>query len=263
MKYPSLPAALDGILTLVFSFAAFLTILLSLKVYRVSAFMIAFTLAAVFSFTVYRLSRRKRLFLAQKDASAHIRSTIDALNQMNEKCLREVFCSALSSLGKQATPDPSGVAVISGETVVLPVFMPEPVTGNQLKMLLYGREENEKVIILSSAFTIEAKTYAEKRGIRLFSARQIADFLDKANVKVAEEKKRTSIFDGMFSRLFKRTNGLKFILFGLSLTAMAFVVFYPIYYYIAGGAFVIFGLSAMLFSPYEHKALEEKLEDAL
>ena len=60
----------------------------------------------------------------------------------------------------------------------------------------------------------------------------------------------------LLKALFYKTNGKKLILYGTCLIALGFFVFYPVYYFVSGTIFFVYGLIALFFGkikPFDHK----------
>ena len=141
--------------------------------------------------------------------------------------------------------------LLADGTVVIPAFFPSPVTDNQLAFITRDvrNKKPERIIVLSAAFDAGAIRYAERTGALAVNAKQIYAFLKERShlpEKPATQKK-TSLKE-FFERLFVKRNGVRFLLFGLSLVIMAFVTFYPVYYYVSGAGFILFGLAALVFA---------------
>ena len=250
MKTFMLSALIDGVLTLVFSFFAFFTLMISFKVYRPSAMLFSATAAAFFSICVYALSARRKRKLLSRDDSKEVNALMNTFNVCTYDENLTFFCSVFNKMDISASVTNEHISLSDGKKVV-PAFYPSPLTDNQLKGISdkVKKRRTEQLTVLSSGFTTEAINYAKSAYISVFAAKDVYKMLKDASILPKSDVAAPSPFyKGFFKRLFVKNNGVRFILFGLTLFIMAFIVFYPLYYYIAGGVFIVFGLTSLVFA---------------
>ena len=243
-------ALIDSLLTLAFSFFAFFTLLITFKVYRPSAMLLSVTAATAFSSCVYFLSARRKRLLLSKDESKDVNACMHVLNVCTYDENLAFFCSVFNKMGISASVIGEHISLLNGKKVI-PAFFPSPLNDNQLKQLTdkIKKSVSDKIIVLSSGFTPDALTYAKSAYISVFAAKDVYSLLkERSCLPDVTVPVKLPFYSGFFQRLFVKNNGVKFILFGLSLLIMAFIVFYPLYYYIAGGIFIVFGLISLSFA---------------
>ena len=262
MKTFVFSALVDALLSLVLAFFACFTLLLSFKLYKPSAILISAVIAAAFSFVVYVLSARRKMSISLKDESKTINQCMDIFNVCTYDENLKFFSSVFNSMGISASITDEHILLENGN-IVLPCFFPSPLDGNLLKIMTDRIKVNSKrIIVLSAKFTADAIIYAKSADMSVFEAKDVFSFLKESN-RLPDLKRvpKQRFYHGFFTRLFVRNNGVRFILFGLSLLIMAFMVFYPVYYYISGAVFILFGIVSLIFAKPLRREKNDLLRD--
>ncbi len=231
---------------MLFSFAAGASVLIALKLSRVAAVTLSAAFSIVFSALVYKLSSARRIARGE-NVDERVNALMDKLNVCTYDEIFAVFRPIFNRM-RINTRVADDYMILRENVLVKFSFRPDNLSANELYLILKDISVNNySVVVLARGFTPDALSFAKKRGVKVFGASRIYDFLkDNSSLPELELNEKKPFYDGLFARLFQKTNGVKFILFGLSLVAMAFIVFFPIYYYICGGAFVVFGAACLI-----------------
>jgi len=226
--------------------------------------MIAGVVSTGFSLLVGRLSQRRRVALALSDDGKKISACMHTLNVCTYDEKLTFFRDVLSKLNISAYIKDDHLLLFGGKKL-LPLFSPSAVTeGNLFFLTRKLRSDKKPIIILSARFTAEAYLFAKEINVVLFDGEQVYNLLklaDRLPKSTASDRRNSPT--AFFKRIFIKSNGVKFILFGLSFIVMAFMVFYPLYYYIVGGIFIVFGLIALFFASPVDKPTHVSLVDYL
>ncbi|MBP5177594.1 MAG: hypothetical protein ILP02_03310, partial [Clostridia bacterium] len=231
-------------------------------IYRPSAALIAISLSALLSAVVYAFSARRR---AAKESVVGDKLVARYMHVFNVRTYDEnsrFFCEVFNELHISAYVTDAHVT-ISDKIIVVCAFFPSPVDDDLLKTITDGVRKNDKtIVVMSSGYTERAANYAKATGMVLYGARAVYDLLSSAKkLPVLSEKKSPLVSGDAVKRFFRRTNGVRLILFGLSLVVFGFAVFYPVYYYVSGGALTLSGLAALIFGGSEKPEKTDLLTD--
>ena len=263
MKIFTLSAFVDAVISCVLCFFAAFTVLISFKIYRPSAALFSVVAAAALAFAVYFLSARRKSNALLQDRTKAVKQCMDIFNVCTYGENLAFFASAFNKMGISASVTNEHISLGNGKKAV-PFFYPSPITDNMLKALADRIRINgdERIIVLSSGFTANALAYAKCAYISVFGAKDVFELLNKHDllpeIKATVKKRR---YFPALTGLFVKNNGVRFILFGLSLIIMAFVVFYPLYYYIAGAVFILFGMVSLIFAKPVKRVKTDLSED--
>lgn len=252
MKSFSLPAILNSLI--VFAFSFFIVIIPFGFIDLSPALRVIFSLAIAFSvsFCAYGIfgknEERKRDIKCKKVKET---DALFTLNTRSQKQIQKIFGELLNKLGLVYKRN-NGYFSVNGISV-LPVFLPEELNFNELLKLYRNRPfDDEKLVIISDRFSSDLSCSEKlimlrtKSVIPLFEKYDLLPKIDKA---VKPERK-------LLKALFYKTNGKKLILYGACLIALGFFVFYPVYYFVSGTIFFVYGLIALFFGkikPFDHK----------
>ncbi len=130
-------------------------------------------------------------------------------------------------------------------------------------MTIYRKYKTTNLIILSNSFAPNCYVLAKKLNIKLFCGEEIFQLLESNNALPTQvENKAIPFYDGFISRLLQRKNGIRFIFLGFTLIIIAFAVFYPLYYYIAGIISLTYGFALLAFAKKQTQK-SESLQDIL
>lgn len=261
MKWKILPQIFNTVITLVLSFIAVWTVLVSFKLPRTAATILAIIFAAIISGLVFLLSARPSRASLQITRKGQLYALMDKLNICTADEILQIFLPVLGDLHISASATDEHITLSNGQ-ILYCAFFPSPLSDNEL-MNIYRKYRKDNLIILSNAFSMPCYSLAKKLKIKLFSIEDIYSLLEDAKALPEQNIAKTPPFyDGMFSRLFARKNGARFIFLGLTLIIIAFAVFYPIYYYVAGILSITYGFTCLIFAK-NNIYLPESLKDAL
>lgn len=117
--------------------------------------------------------------------------------------------------------------------------------------------KSEKTIIISSGFTKNLTTFSDSLNLTLITTAEVIPLLIERKL-IGYEKPLKQKKENLFFRLFKKANGTKTIIYGATMIAFSFFVFYPVYYLVSGTIFIVFGLIAKFFGRSTDFFQEEK-----
>lgn len=241
------------------------TAILSVTTFIVSLFLFAtlnvpywlkIFISCLFTLTLggmcFQLTRKKRLKAASiKHNAASIKLFRETLNLLPPQKQREIFTEYLKKTGSEYKSK-NGYFFVNGFSVY-PCFLLDDITFNEAKKILDDSPyKANKTVIISNGFSENLLKYREALPMILIPSEDFIAELNKYGLiketKPVKVKKQT-----IFIKLFKKANGLKFILYGITMIILSFIVFYPIYYLISGTIFTVFGLIAAFFGKLEPK----------
>ena len=250
MKRYYIPCALDGALTFLFSGVAAYTVFLSFGIGLLSSAVLAAGLAFFIAVGVFAISLNKRSGLSLKDDAKRILATMNILNVCTADEILRIFLPVFNNMHILASVTGEHIRLDGGK-VIIPAFMPCPVTANQLKMLVSPLlVQGESAIVLSAEFDDSAQNYAQDVGVKLFFAKDVYTLLkDNGALPTPKKEEGRRGIKVFFGNLFQRKNAVKLIVYGSIIITTAFFTPYPAYYYIFGGAFVLCGALSLIFSP--------------
>ena len=261
MRIKSLPQFFNTVITLVLSFIAVWTVLLSLKLARPLAIIFAILFSCLISATVFILSAKPSKASLQNIKRGKLYALMDKFNMCTADEIFNIFLPIFNELNISASLTDDHITLASGQKIYL-AFFPSAITDNEL-MTIYRKCRYENLIVFSNSFTSPCYALAKKLKIKLFSAQEIFELLESFNaLPVQTENKTPPFYDGILSRLFERKNGTRFIILGLTLIIIAFAVFYPLYYYVMGAIFVTYGFICLIFAKskvYSPETLKDTL----
>ena len=210
MKRYYIPCAVDAVLSFIFLGTAAYTVFLALKIRLLPAAVLAGGLGFFVAIGVFAFSLKKRSGLALKDDGKKILATMDILNVCTVSEIAEIFERTFNNMHIQATVEDEHIR-LNGGAVIIPAFLPSPITANQLKLIVSPFLEKEKSIaVLSSAFDKEAAKYAKSLPISLFSAKETFEFLRRYGALPEYKKdKKQGFFTELASNIFQRKNAVK------------------------------------------------------
>ena len=121
------------------------------------------------------------------------------------------------------------------------LLLPLSLSANELASVL--REisyREEKITIVSSDFSKEARIFADIVGVKLVDGFDFGKLLEKNDLlpKTDEKRKKAAFFERL-SPFFYKTNGKRFLLYAAILGQFSRFSFYPVYYVISSAIFAI------------------------
>lgn len=242
MKSFSLPVILNSLIVFVFSF--FIILLPFGFVDLPPALRVIFSLAIAFtiSFSVFYLLKDKENARHDKKCKkARKDEAIFTLNRCTKKEIVKIFGELLDRLNLSYEQQ-SGYFSTNGVSI-LPCFLPEELSLNELLSAYRNCPfENEKLIVISDKFS----SAVNLKNLSVVHTRSIVALLDKEKL-LPETQKPVKPKRNILKALFYKANGKKLILYGTCLICLGFFVFYPLYYFISGSIFIVYGLIALFF----------------
>lgn len=261
MKWRILPQICNTLITFALSFIAAWTVLVSFKLPRSAATILAIIFAVSLSALVFLLSTRPSKSYLQTVRNGNLYALMDKLNICTADEILQIFLPVFNNLNISASVTDEHITLSNGQMLYC-AFFPSPLSDNEL-MAIFKKHRKDNLIVLSNAFTVPCYPLAKKLNVKLFSLEDIFSLLESANaLPETDTLRKPPFYDGMLSRLFAKKNGARFIFLGLTLIIIAFAVFYPIYYYVTGIISITYGFACLVFAK-NNTYRPESLKDVL
>lgn len=244
MKRINLPLVLDSFLAAVCAFLLFFT---SVRYYTKSAaWGLAFGICAfiIFGAAAYFYIRKKqsrKLTLSRDAREAELLKL--HLSVLPEKELLSALMPLIDG-GKTV-----GKTVETADKTHYFIFRLQPLSPDDIIGVIKRRTKKEKVIFCNRA-SDEAKKLCECFGIECVCGDEIYTRLKEKNLlpeKYAFEGEKRANFLTRVKARFNRRLAAPLFWSGLSLTALSYFTFYPLYYIISGGALLILAAVCLVF----------------
>lgn len=241
----TLPLFLNTVILLAFLFTANLLALSFLSV----PFWLKVTLALMLSLSVsvlvfFKWQKNSVKKSKLKQSKQKTLCDLATLNLLARTDISKIFRYLFKNLNL-TFKETNGYFLVNG-AVVYPFCLPESLSFNEVKRTIdTSPYQGENFLIISDKFNESLKIYKDDLGVTLIDTEAILPLLNRFDLlpKTKTTVKKTSLFRA----LFKKVNGRRFIIYGIALVAMSFIVFYPIYYLVSGVFFIVFGLIAVFF----------------
>ena len=215
-------------------------------------------LSAVFAalsetiFVLLRKRRTRNYILKTKDAEKAEKAMF-SLCVFKEDELNEFFSSFLKKMQIPFFSE-NGVIVLPESNAELHFkFTFASVTENEIIEEYKKTAKGRNVLVCGKSFSEETISLAKKFGGRiiladggaLYSVMKRFEFFppESKNFVCAKKKNVSSLFANFFSR----KNAGRFLLYGILLELFGSLSFYPVYYSVSGGIFIILSLSVFFF----------------
>lgn len=246
MKKLSLSAILNTVISAMLIFIVCLVCIsfLKTKSWIKILLALAFSLLAstlVFIFDQNRSDRRRKAKLSRE----FLKNGTIFLSTLSKKQIFTLTENLLNALNVKYIASENFFTL--NKVILCPVLFLEELSFNDVKRIVdCFFTEGKLIVIISASFSKTALEY-EKTLNTLFLKTEdfftaLRDFNLLPNMQIKPLKK-----ENFFIKLFKKVNGLKFIVYGVCLLLLSCVVFYPTYYIISGGIFTFFGIFALVF----------------
>ena len=197
---------------------------------------------AVSAFGIFTISESKRK--VKTKTSLRTKDAVTALNALNANQISTVIKRYFQKIGLPFQCK-KGYYRVNGACLYF-CLLPEELSANDVISIRRNNPYDcTKLIVVSQKFSSGALKYCDKKTIP-FRTEYLATALlevDLSNLDLKPEKRKKNIT----SMLFYKTNGKKLIVYGVCLFALSFFVFYPVYYFVFGGIFIVYGLIALFF----------------
>ncbi len=250
MKSIYLPAIINTAILSVITFVVSLLLFVTLNVPYWLKILISCLFSLTFGCICFRITRTKRLkTVGVKNKAASIRLFTETLNVLPAQKQRDIFSDYLEKRGFEYKSK-KGYFLVNGFSVY-PCFLLDDITFNEAKNIIDASPyKADKTVIISNGFSENLLKYRDALPLILIPSEDFSEELNKHGL-INETKPVKVKKKNIFLKLFKKTNGLKFILYGITMIILSFIVFYPIYYLISGTIFTVFGLIAAFFGKIE------------
>ncbi len=258
----TLPLFLNTCLLLVLLFTVNLLGLSFLRIPLWLKILLAIMLSATVSALAFLRWRKNSIYRTKiKQSKKQLACDLMLLNTLKRSQITEIFSALFRNL-QQTAEEKQGYFLING-TTVYPCCLPESLGYNDVKRIVDNSPfKSEDFLIISDGFKEGVKIYNEVLKVKLISTETVVPILNKYQLLPKNEKQEIKKRN-LFKALFKKANGGRFLFYGITLIAMSFIVFYPIYYVVSGVLFAVFGLIAMFFGKNGTISQDEDLLSAL
>lgn len=245
------PLSLSVVLNTLLSFiAVFIFLIVIVSFFQIKTWLkIAISAIISISFSVIIFYKNnQRYFKKQKlkNANKTLSEVKRAFNLLSETQILSIFVELCKKL--RLSPTLSDGFLYVEDAAIFPLFNPEDLSFNEIKKIaLKTPSFIKKVIVVSDGFTKTALDFQKElstvfvKSEEAIKALENFDLIPKTEPSIVKK-------ENLFLRLFKRTNGKKFILYGAGLLILSLFAFYRLYYLISGIVFIVFGVTAALFS---------------
>lgn len=247
MKPLSLSVVLNTLLSFfaVFLFLIVLVSFLKIKTWlkiAISAIISIFIAIIIFRKNNERYSKKQKL----KNASKTLSEAKQTFNLLSKDRILSIFVELCKNL--TLTPSLSDDYLTLKDTAIFPLFYPEDLSFNEIKNIISKTPSSiHKIIIVSDGFTKTALDFTKGLSVIFIKSDEAIKLLEKFDL-IPQNEPIIIKKENLFLRLFKRTNGKKFILYGAGLLILSLFAFYRLYYLISGIVFIVFGVIAALFA---------------
>lgn len=258
----SLPLFLNTCFLLALLFAVNLLGLSFLRIPVWLKILLAIMLSSAESALAFIKWRSKSIYRTKiKQSKKRLACDLMLLNTLKRSQITEIFSALFKNLS-QTAEEKQGYFLIN-DIAVYPYCLPESLGYNEIKQIVDGSPfKSEKFLIISDGFKEGVKIYSGGLKVTLITTETVIPILNKYGLLPKTEKQEIKKRN-LFKALFKKANGGRFLIYGITLIAMSFIVFYPIYYVVSGVLFAVFGLIAMFFGKIDTVGREEDLISAL
>lgn len=246
MRSLYLPAIFNLVICSVAVFILCSLALTYLKVAETVKIVIAIVFSALLGALCYFETVRKRknkIFV--NDRAVEIKSCADILTLLSKPEQIETFTKYFESC--QVDFDfIDGCFLVNG-VCVIPCLKCEDLTFDEAKALVETCPfKRDKTIIISNGFSKKLTLLCDNlNAVPICTEEVIPHLLEKGLIGYEKPPKQKK--EKLFFRLFKKANGTKTIIYGATMIAFSFFVFYPVYYLVSGTVFIVFGLIAKFF----------------
>lgn len=258
----SLPLFLNTIILLTLLFTVNLLGLSFLRIPIWLKILLAIMLSCAVSALAFIRWRSKSIYRTKiKQSKKQLACDLMLLNTLGRSQITEIFSALFKNL-KQPAEEKQGYFLVS-DTTVYPYCLPESLGYNEIKQTVDSSPfKSEKFLIISDGFKEGVKIYSGSLKAILITTETVVPLLNKYGLLPKNEKQEIKK-KNLFKALFKKANGGHFLIYGITLIAMSFIVFYPIYYVVSGVLFAVFGLIALFFGKIDTVGQDEDLLSAL
>lgn len=247
MKPLSLSVVLNTLLSF---FAVFIFLIVIVSFFQIKTWLkIAISAIISISFSVIIFYKNnQRYFKKQKlqNANKTLSEVKRAFNLLSETQILSIFIELCKKL--RLSPTVSDGFIYVEDAAIFPLFNPEDLSFNEIKKIaLKTPSFIKKVIVVSDGFSKTALDFQKELSTVFVKSEEAIKALEKFDL-IPKIEPSIVKKENLFLRLFKRTNGKKFILYGAGLLILSLFAFYRLYYLISGIVFIVFGVTAALFS---------------
>lgn len=247
MKPLSLSVVLNTLLSF---FVVFLFLTVVVSFFRIKTWL-KIAISAIISVSIaviifYKNNERYSKTQKLKTANLALSETKRVFNLLSEEQIASIFFELCKKL--QLSPTLSDGFLIIEDAAIFPLFYPEDLSFENVKKIANKTPSFiKKIIVVSDGFTKTALDFKKELSMIFVKSEEAIKLLEKFDL-VPKKERPIVKKENLFLRLFKKTNGKKFILYGVGLLILSLFAFYRLYYLISGGVFILFGLIATFFA---------------
>lgn len=248
----SLPIILDTAFYLVAGFFLFF-IPVNFFIPRPASFVLALSLAVVFTLFTVKLSlnKRNKKFSSEK-REKRFNTVMTTLNLSDEKYALDLFEKAIRLEGYDVEKRRGGLYIAEKKTTAFFKFGFDGVTKTDIVKCFNKIQKSQKVEIYAENFSEEVKDFASRFGGKMIltDGRDAFELLEKHGL-LPKEKPSFNSADKKptvdFSRLLDKKRAKNHLVFGIIFMVLSFIAPIRGYYVFFGAAFLIFALVLKLF----------------
>lgn len=247
MRKINLPLILDSAFAAVTAFLLFFT---AIRYYTKNVFVAlgfavcAFLLFGCLSFLYISRKQDKKLLISRDEKQKKLLSL--HLSLSSDEYLTELFSKCFKT--EEENAEIKGGKIYSGDSIYFPVFKMQPISEDDVAVIVKFRSESNKIILCNRA-SAEAASLAENFLIEIKQIDYIYPLLkDKELLPekyVYEGAKKISVWKKIKAR-FSRKICAPLFWSGMALLALSYFTFFPIYYIISGGIMLILSVIALV-----------------
>lgn len=226
---------------------------------------ILFALIIALLVTFFAYKKESAVSVRVKNSQNSIKRINEVMHILNTCAgdeIQSIFLKFFNLKGICAKAHKRYMCTDRGYTVFLG-FYTEPLGEFDAKNILENLPfADAKLVIISNQFTDACVEFCKFKQITLITSQQIAPYLDYdvLNLRQAEKsvnKNKRSLLKALIKSFYNRKNFKRFFLYGVLLFTLSRLTFYPVYYVISGGIFIVNGLIALLFGKNDLQAINQ------
>lgn len=212
---------------------------------------LCFALLTETIFFLLRKKKTKNYIMKTKDREK-AESVLFTLGVSKREELNDFFSAFLDKMSVEHFDDKGVIVLSETQTELRYCFSFSPVTENEIIEEYKKTGKGRNVLVCAKSFSEETVALAKRfcgrillaDGGALYSVMKRFDFFPPENKNFSAQKKKPKI---VLANLFSRKNAGRFLLYGILLELFGALSFYPVYYSVTGGIFIILSLAVFFF----------------
>lgn len=214
---------------------------------------VAFLLSTTVGLLFYILEKRRRITYAlSTQKQRKLKSSMMALSIMSDKALVKFFSTLLKKLEVPFIPQETYILLTAINAELRFCFSPSPVENGQIISLYKLCDEGRALVVAGGDFTQDTLELTQRFGGRitlitpaeLFLTMTALDYFPDDSMFTATKPRLRFL---PLSEIFTRRRAKQFLGYGILLELFSFIVIYPVYYVVAGGAMTMFAAICFFF----------------